>query len=82
MKAFPGDKFEIDAHGNKQPMGSHAGMDLRDYMAAGIAPMITKIWVEAWKKNKTYQDLCLLELGIIAEKSYEFADVLMEARKK
>ena len=68
MKAFPSDKFEIDAYGVKQPMGKNEGMDLRDYFAA--------------KAMQLYVGEGNTDKESVARWSYEIADAMMKAREQ
>ena len=83
MKAFPSDKFEYDAYGNKQPMGRNEGMDLRDYFAAKAmqATMSNPEGMQFFTKlvNEFSWESAFERL---ATKSYAMADAMMEARKK
>ena len=49
------------------------GMDLRDYFAAKVLPILSKLDVDNFP-NLDYED--------IAEISYKYADAMMKAREK
>jgi len=65
MKAFP-------KMNEKQP-SFQEGMDLRDYFAAKVLPILSKLDVDNFP-NLDYED--------IAEISYKYADAMMKAREK